>query len=214
MPPGPVPPVAGTVGVDSAVTVNNYVANDSFNGGNLQIDGYGDVTESAPGQMNHYEIRVSQNQIDVYGTNAFSGPLNLAATPLVHIATIPNVNLGFTRGLVWLEDAHYNADKFNNQRLHSFTWDNVGFDGPVLPRDLGFDVPDNTDPNSNVDNIGLAGDEPQLDRPAQCVDEFDRTGRDRRPTSGRRRVRCSRSSSTRRTVLLPSRSTWPSTVTP
>ena len=44
---------------------------------------------------------------------------------------------------MWLEDAHYNADKFNTQRLHTFVWDNLEFDGPVLPRDLGFDVADN-----------------------------------------------------------------------
>jgi hypothetical protein len=60
--------------------------------------------------------------------------------------------LGFTRGLIWLEDDHYNACKtlsqvyVNNQQTyqcdHTFTWDNVGFDGPVLPRDLAFEVPD------------------------------------------------------------------------
>jgi len=26
--------------------------------------------------------------------------------------------------------------------MHTFTWDNVGFDGPMLPRDLGFDAAD------------------------------------------------------------------------
>lgn len=139
-----------TVTVDSAVTVDNYVLNDSFFGGSLKVDDLGSVTESGPGQMNHFEVRVSQNQIDVYGTNAFSGTLNLAATPLVHIATIPNVNLSFTRGLIWLEDAHYNGDKFNNQRLHTFTWSDVGFDGPALPRDLGFDVPDNDVPDNST----------------------------------------------------------------
>ena len=86
----------------------------------------------------------------MYGTDAFSGPLNLAATPLVHLATIPNANLNFTRGLVWLEDVHYNGDKFNSQRLHTFFWDNLGFDGPVLPRDLGFDVPDNNVPDNST----------------------------------------------------------------
>ena len=37
----------------------------------------------------------------------------VAATPatLRKIATITNANLTFTRGLVWIEDVHYNADK-------------------------------------------------------------------------------------------------------
>jgi hypothetical protein len=136
-------PCAGTASVDSAVVVANHAANDSFFGGSLAVRALASVKESRPGQVNHYEVRVSQHQIDVYATNAFAGPLNVAVTPLVHIATIANVNLNFTRGLVWLEDAHYNADKFNTQRLHTFTWDNLEFDGPVLPRDLGFDVADN-----------------------------------------------------------------------
>ncbi len=128
------------IGVDSAITVANHVENDSFNGGSLRVTGLGSVTQSAPGQMNHYEIQVAVNQIDVYATNAFTP--GGTVPPLVHIATIANANLSFTRGLVWIEDAHYNGNKFNTQGTHTFTWDNVGFDGPVLPRDLTFDAPD------------------------------------------------------------------------
>jgi hypothetical protein len=143
-------PCLGTASVDSAVVVTNHVANDSFFGGSLVVHDLASVKESQPGQMNHYEVQVSQHQIEVYATNAFSGTLNLAVTPLVHIATIPNLNLNFTRGLVWLEDAHYNANKFNTQRLHTFFWDDLEFDGPVLPRDLGFDVPDNHAPDNSA----------------------------------------------------------------
>lgn len=88
------------------------------------------------GGLNHVEIHVSQNQLDVYATDAGT------ITPLHHIAVVQNANLTFTRGLVWIEDAHYNAAKFGGQTEHTFAWDNVGFDGPVLPRDLTFDVPD------------------------------------------------------------------------
>jgi hypothetical protein len=133
--------------IDSAITVSNYVENDSFSGGNLNFNILGDVSKSGPGQMNHVEVDVSQGQIDVYATNAFTP--GGAVPPLVHIAQIPNAGLTFTRGLVWLEDVHYNANKFNSQGTHTFTWDNVGFDGPVLPRDLAFDVPDN--PNGGGD---------------------------------------------------------------
>jgi hypothetical protein len=136
----------GAVGVDSAIVVSSYVGNDSFTGGSLQVIGMDSVLESGPGQLNHYEVDVSQNQIDVYGTDAYSGALDLTKTPLRHLATIPNANLSFTRGLVWIEDVHYNGNKFGTQRVHSFHWDNVGFDGPVLPRDLAFDVLDNSVP--------------------------------------------------------------------
>jgi hypothetical protein len=139
----------GHLGVDSAVVVQNHVTDDSFNGGAIQVDGYGDVTEAGPGQLNHYQIDVSPTAIDVYGANAFHGQVwDPIADPLVHIATITGFGtLGFDQGLVWLEDVHYNGDKFNCpptcQSNHSFRWDNLGFTGPVLPRDLGFDVANN-----------------------------------------------------------------------
>ena len=139
------PEGAGYAGVDSAILINNYVSNDSGFQGNLVVSGLDCVKLSAgasSGQMNHYEVAVSQNQIDVYGTDAGT------TSPLKRLATIANANLGFTRGLVWLEDVHYNADKANisspstSQRNHTFAWDNAAFDGPRLPRDLSFDVLD------------------------------------------------------------------------
>jgi hypothetical protein len=144
------------VGVDSAVVVNNYVVNDSFNGGSLKVYGYGSVLKSGSGQLNHYQLDVSTSEIDVYGTNPFTGTWNPAAEPLTLLAKIP-VNLTFTRGLVWLEDVHYNGDKFNTQRVNNFTWNDLGFDGPVLPRDLAFDAADNNNPDGNIAANAVTG---------------------------------------------------------
>ena len=95
--------------------------------------------------MNHVELRVNQSQIDVYATDAGK------TAPLKHIAVIGNANLTLSRGLVWLEDAHYNADKgeLPSQRMHTFIWDNVAFDGPFTYRDLSFDAPDANNPTGN-----------------------------------------------------------------
>jgi hypothetical protein len=141
--------------VDSAAVIRGYVMEDT--------QGYGVKTgttvtlldcviaSSGPsGGMNHVEVRISQNQIDVYATDA-----GVAATPakLKHIAVITNANLTLTRGLIWLEDAHYNADKGDpqhpTQRQHTFAWDNVAFDGPFTYRDFSYDAPDNTAPGPN-----------------------------------------------------------------
>jgi hypothetical protein len=127
--------------VGSAEIDRDYVANDTANGGNLLIVGNDSVLVSGPGQMNHYELHVAQNQIDVYGTDPFIPGQPVPALRL--LATIPNANLSFTKGLVWLEDAHYNGNKFNTQGVHTFRWDNLGFDGPKTYRDYGFDVLDN-----------------------------------------------------------------------
>src|SRR4029077_12530049 len=101
------------------------------------------VTEDPAGPnggFNHVELRISQSQIDVYATDAGT------TTPLKHIASITGANLTFTKGVVWIDDSHYNADKGAparpSQRVHTFAWDNVAFDGPLLARDLSFDVLD------------------------------------------------------------------------
>jgi hypothetical protein len=130
--------------VDSAIVVRDYSEDDSFNGGKLQVQALDCVTASnGPGDMNHVELDINQNQIDVYATDAGT------SSPLKHIAIVPNANLTITRGLIWLEDAHYNGDKFSAQRVHTFTWANVGFDGPMLPRDLGFEANDNLSVNND-----------------------------------------------------------------
>jgi len=131
--------------VDSANVINNYVSDDSFTDvgtGTISVQTVGCVkASSGPGDMNHFELRISQNEIDVYGVDAG------ASGPLKKIAVISNMNLTLTRGLVWLEDVHYNGDKDGpDQGTHTFTWDNLAFDGPILPRDLAFDVLDRLTP--------------------------------------------------------------------
>jgi hypothetical protein len=146
--------------VDSAVVIRNYIYEDA----NYQGVDFGTPSSPNPlklnildcvisppdnsGIMNHIEVRVSQDQIDVYATDA-----GVAATPatLRHIASITNANLSFTRGLVWLEDVHYNADKGSSaaqpsQKEHTFVWDNVAFDGPFPGRDFTFDALDANTP--------------------------------------------------------------------
>lgn len=145
----------GHIGVGSVIIINNYVGNDTDNAGNtVNLRGMGCVVSSTgPGNMNHYEIRVSQNQIDVYGTDAGVTP---TVATLKQLATIANANLGFTRGLVWIDDVHYNADKGGtpSQRQHTFSWDNVAFDGPFVYRDFSYDALDNNTPNANGVDLG------------------------------------------------------------
>lgn len=138
--------------VDSAIVIRNYAMEDVI------YNGFDVGTQSNPplkltfldcviapadgsGVMNHVEVRVNQGEIDVYATDAGVAP---SATTLRKIASITNANLTITRGLVWLEDAHYNADKGGTptQKEHTFVWDNVAFDGPFTYRDFAYDAPD------------------------------------------------------------------------
>jgi hypothetical protein len=99
------------------------------------------VTKGSATSLNHYEIAISTTHITIYATNP-------GQTQLVTLADVnfPE-SLGFSKGLVWINDAHYNARKNGNPcdcaatYDHSFVWDNLGFDGPKTYRDLGYDVP-------------------------------------------------------------------------
>jgi hypothetical protein len=133
---------------DSAIVTRNYVVEDrstfEYNTSGMIITEKGCATlSSGPnGGLNHVEIRVSQNQIDVYASDAGTTNLRL-------VNTITNANLTFTKGLIWIEDSHYNAQKAHegdaslpDQRVHTYTWDNVAFDGPPTYRDIALDVLD------------------------------------------------------------------------
>lgn len=96
------------------------------------------VTKGTLTSLNHFEVRISQDHLEVWGTDPGSSTLH-------QLAIASNLGLTLTRGLVWINDVHYNACKFpnpNGQCEHTFAWDNLGYDGPKTYRDLGFDVPD------------------------------------------------------------------------
>jgi hypothetical protein len=153
--------------VDSFVAVRNHVVDDTQGYGTrskMTVTPMGCVIASsgANGGLNHVEVQVSQNQVDVYATDAGK------TTPLIHIAKITDVNLSFTQGLIWLEDVHYNADKSLRTPLqhdHTFTWDNVAFDGPRVARDLSYDVLDSLTPCH--DGTVCLGYESSASQPAQ-----------------------------------------------
>jgi len=128
--------------VDSMFATRNYAVSD------IGFTQLGCVTRpTVSTQLNHFEVRISQNHIEVWGTDPGS-------TVLKELAVADNANLTITRGLIWIEDIHYNACKFDNQCKHTFVWDNVGFDGPVLPRDLAIDVNDSLT-NAGSGNVNL-----------------------------------------------------------
>lgn len=98
------------------------------------------ITRGSFTAMNHVKVLLSQSHLEVWGTDAGGFDYKL-------LASVDNLGLNFTQGLVWLNDVHYNARKSNatetgTQFEHTFAWDNLGFDGPKTYRDLGYDVPD------------------------------------------------------------------------
>jgi hypothetical protein len=126
-----VPSGGDSFGVSTMFTTTNYSL------ASVKYTSTGCVKKSsgAGGPLNHVELRISPTHVEVWATDAGQSDLKQLATA--------DVTMPLTRGLVWMEEAHYNACKEpGTQCDHTFAWDNFGFDGPILPRDLGFDVPD------------------------------------------------------------------------
>ena len=152
--------------VGSAIVIRNYVMDDTEFGGtrtSMAVKPL-DCVVAPPdnsGTTNHIELKISQNQIDIYATDAGVAP---SPSTLKRIGVVSNANLSFTRGLIWIQDVHYNADKAEtgqgapSQRQHTFVWDNVAFDGPFTYRDFSYDALDANQPNaaSKTVNLGKA----------------------------------------------------------
>ena len=132
---GPLCP--GRVAVDQISVVRNYVLQQvPFTSSGCVVKG------NANGALNHFEIRINQSRIEVWGSDAGSTAVRL-------IASADNANITMTRGVIWVQDMHYNASKAGccggvdgRQTTHTFAWDNIAFDGPKPYRDLTFDVPE------------------------------------------------------------------------
>jgi hypothetical protein len=118
-------------GVHAIGVTRNYVSE------NVPFTRHGCVTRgSATGALNHFEVRLSQDRVEIWGSDAGSASVRL-------LASASDLRLSFTRGLIWIEHVGYNACKFGSTQCdHTFAWDNVGFDGPKTYRDLSFDVQD------------------------------------------------------------------------
>lgn len=150
----------GRLTTGAITVIRNYVAT-SYYPGFPNSPGYailGSVlgrysSVGAPGALNTVQVQISATSIDVFASDPGSATL----IPLTHLdlGGSPNPPLTFSRGLVWLENASYGPSLNNSfPNDHQIQWANLAFDGPVLPRDLGYDVPDSLTPSHGGVNLG------------------------------------------------------------
>jgi hypothetical protein len=143
------PTCPNRVAVDQISVIRNYVLQQvPFTSTGCLVKG------SANGPLNHFEIRINQSRIEVWGSDAGSTAVRL-------IAVADNANITMTRGVIWVQDMHYNASKAGccggvdgRQTTHTFAWDNIAFDGPKPYRDLTFDVTESQVPSNGGVNLG------------------------------------------------------------
>ena len=137
-------------GVSTIKVIRNYVVS-GWGANDLKADyaGTGNLGEPPcfpvnDARMNHYELRLSVNTVELWVTDPGADPSTLRL-----VAKKDGINLPFTRGYVNFQQAHYNAGKDDHATFPAtmtFNWANIGFDGPVLPTERGYDVPDSLTP--------------------------------------------------------------------
>jgi cell division septation protein DedD len=117
-------------------------ANYTFTDLNFAQDGCVDEPSGPDGALNTVQIHLSATGVTVFAGDPGSSALREIAH--INTTTDSHFSMPLSRGLVWVEQVNYNGDKFNTQQTDTFAWDNVGFDGPVLTQDRGYDVLENT----------------------------------------------------------------------
>jgi len=90
----------------------------------------------ADAHLNHFELRLSEDEAELWASD-FDDPASLELR-----TRASGLGLSFTRGYVQLQ--HWAANAASSGHVtptQTFRWDNVGFDGPVLPTPRAYDVP-------------------------------------------------------------------------
>jgi len=90
---------------------------------------------------NHFQVRVSQSRVEVWASDKDGSHFSLRAAT--------SVSLPFSRGYWHLQHSQYAADKFNDMNPTTYHWHAVSFDGPILPADRSYQVPDALKPGPN-----------------------------------------------------------------
>lgn len=139
-------------GVGDVFAYNNYVETRYSNTNNPIC------IATQRGALNHIEVRLSQTNIEVWGSDAstdggrtFPNLRSIFASP---------ISLSFTRGYVHFQQAERAPVKYASNGISpgyaNNYWSNIGFDGPVVPGEVGYSVPDalTVNPTNGALNVG------------------------------------------------------------
>lgn len=123
------------VGLRSLLTVKNYVQTEQSPPQPVCI-------KTKQGTLNHFEVAVSQNRIEIFGTGFSEDGSKFEEPVLLYGA---DVSLPFSRGYVSVSTHNHATLKYSdNPKLDAWIarWDNVAFDGPVISNYREYEIPD------------------------------------------------------------------------
>ena len=97
----------------------------------LFLENEGDCATAAAGKLNHFEIDIATDHVDVYATPASDNGKDFGER--VQLASV-DVELPFSRGYVHLTTHNHATLKYSDDMVDAWQarWDNVGFDGPAI----------------------------------------------------------------------------------
>jgi len=126
---------APLVGLRSLLLVNDYVQTESA------ITGQPVCLKVKQGSLNHFEVSVSQNRIEIFATSFSPDGTTFEKPVLVYGA---DVSLPFSRGYLSITAHNHATLKYTEPKMDAWIarWDNVAFDGPVIASDREYEVPD------------------------------------------------------------------------
>jgi hypothetical protein len=132
--------------------------------GREAIRGDAPCVATQDGVLNHVEVRISETRVEVHASDAGRpGSFRL-------LSSVDGLQLPLSRGYVNFEHLQFQAGSWAGSSVAQYHWDNIGFDGPVLPAPRGYDAPDAGDRTSdNALNTGYIVGGPSGTRPALRV---------------------------------------------
>jgi hypothetical protein len=105
--------------------------------------------------LNHFEVRVSQQNVEVWGA-PYSADGHATTTAVLMYST--PIKLPFSRGYVSITTHNHASKKYSpNNAMDAWVtrWDNVGFDGPVIGNWREYEVADSLLPGKTFDGVSV-----------------------------------------------------------
>lgn len=112
------------VGVSNIIVYDDFAQASPFSLGTTCVP-----TEA--GKLNHFEVRLSEQRIEVFATPPSTDGLSFGEPVLLGSADIA---LPFSRGYVHFTTHNHATLKYSNDTVDAWVvrWDNLGFDGPAI----------------------------------------------------------------------------------
>lgn len=137
--------------------IKNYAVTQAIpwmtNGLGFKQSGYCPTT--MPDMKNHFKVTLNQNTMQVFATDMDPDSNRVPLASDYHLVdTFDNLGLTFTRGFIHYEHLAYNPEKAGATSFSTYHWDNIGFDGPVIPAPAHYQVPDSLKAGGGNMNTG------------------------------------------------------------